>query len=175
MIQLHPRHQLALSAFLFLCLAALAAGRLLSAAGQERPLLVGLKLSGQVARPGVYLFPSPPRPSQLAALSIVDIASLEGRLPHGTWLVFKPGRLEQRRVSGREALLLGLPLDLNQASAQDLTLLEGLGPVLAARIVAWREERGPFERVEDLLAVPGLGPKVLSRIRPLLSTSPPGG
>lgn len=43
--------------------------------------------------------------------------------------------------------------------------LPGLGPVLAERIVADREARGPFRTAEDLLRVPGIGPKRLERIR----------
>ncbi|HET7224163.1 MAG TPA: helix-hairpin-helix domain-containing protein [Candidatus Eisenbacteria bacterium] len=56
-------------------------------------------------------------------------------------------------------------LDLNRASARELDDLPGIGPVLAARIVAERVRRGRFERVEDLLAVPGIGPKLFARMR----------
>lgn len=56
-------------------------------------------------------------------------------------------------------------LDLNRASARELDDLPGIGPVLAARIVAERVRRGRFEQVEDLLAVPGIGPKLFARLR----------
>jgi competence protein ComEA len=58
-----------------------------------------------------------------------------------------------------------VPLDLNAASAQALQTLPGIGPVLAERIVADREAHGPFRTPEDLLRVPGFGPKRLDRIR----------
>lgn len=54
-------------------------------------------------------------------------------------------------------------LDINRASAADLEALPGIGPALAARIVAHRAAHGPFTSVEDLLAVGGIGPKTLDR------------
>jgi competence protein ComEA len=49
------------------------------------------------------------------------------------------------------------PLDLNTATAEDLTLLPGIGEELAARIVEYREANGPFESVEELMEVSGIG------------------
>jgi competence protein ComEA len=49
------------------------------------------------------------------------------------------------------------PFALNRASAKDLESLDGIGPVLAARIIAYRNQNGPFLTVEDLLKVSGIG------------------
>ena len=49
------------------------------------------------------------------------------------------------------------PLDLNTASPEELAELPGIGEVLAGRIVAYREEHGPFAKAEDLLEVSGIG------------------
>jgi len=49
------------------------------------------------------------------------------------------------------------PISLNRASAKELESLDGIGPVLAARIVAYRKVNGPFLTVEDLLKVSGIG------------------
>ena len=57
------------------------------------------------------------------------------------------------------------PVDLNRASAAELEALPGVGPVLAARIVEARARRGGFGSVDDLLAVKGVGPAVLERLR----------
>lgn len=57
---------------------------------------------------------------------------------------------------------------VNTATASDLETLPGVGPVLAGRIVAHREESGPFSAVEDLLDVAGIGETTLSRLRPLI-------
>ena len=54
---------------------------------------------------------------------------------------------------------------INSASASDLEQLPGVGPVLAAHISAHRDENGPFEVVEDLLEVPGIGEAKLAALR----------
>lgn len=51
-------------------------------------------------------------------------------------------------------------VDLNTADAVVLKRIPSIGPVLAERILAYREERGPFLAVEELMAVPGIGEKV---------------
>ena len=56
-------------------------------------------------------------------------------------------------------------VSLNRASASELEVLTGVGPVLASRIVSHREANGPFTTVEDLLDVPGIGEAKLSTIR----------
>ena len=57
-------------------------------------------------------------------------------------------------------------VDLNQAGLAELDALPGIGPVLAGRIVQHRNAHGPFREPEDLLAVPGIGPRLLDRLRP---------
>jgi competence protein ComEA len=63
-------------------------------------------------------------------------------------------------------------LDLNRATEQDLEALPGIGPVLAERVVEYRQTSGPFRRVEDLRAVKGIGKKKFDRIRSLVSVTP---
>lgn len=54
---------------------------------------------------------------------------------------------------------------INHASATELEQLPGVGPVLAGRIAAYREDNGPFAAVEDLLDVPGIGEGKLATLR----------
>lgn len=54
---------------------------------------------------------------------------------------------------------------LNTASAVELERIAGVGPVLAARIVEYREANGPFAVVEDLLDVSGIGEAKLAAMR----------
>jgi competence protein ComEA len=56
-------------------------------------------------------------------------------------------------------------VNINTASADELTALPGIGPSYAQRIVEHREKNGPFKRVEDLLNVRGIGDKTFERIR----------
>ena len=82
---------------------------------------------------------------------------------------------ERTLVGGDEAdrlpteLLPGEKLDLNSATAAQLQLLPGIGEKLSAASVAWREEHGPFQKVEELLQVPGIGEKRLAEIRDLVT------
>jgi competence protein ComEA len=57
------------------------------------------------------------------------------------------------------------PVDLNAADEAALDGLSGIGPVLAARIVEWREANGPFTTVEELGEVSGIGDALLARLR----------
>lgn len=56
------------------------------------------------------------------------------------------------------------PVNLNTASAADLERLHGIGPALAASIVDWRRDNGPFTAPDDLLSVPGIGPAKLDAL-----------
>ena len=63
----------------------------------------------------------------------------------------------ERTVPQEELVPEYEPLDLNSATAGELTALPGIGPELAARIVAYREENGPFSAAEEILNVSGIG------------------
>ncbi|MBL8060413.1 MAG: ComEA family DNA-binding protein [Chthonomonas sp.] len=60
-------------------------------------------------------------------------------------------------------------ISLSRASAAELDKLPGVGPATAAKIIAYREQFGPFQSVEDLQKVKGIGPKKMAEIRPLVS------
>ena len=55
-------------------------------------------------------------------------------------------------------------ININSANSEQLTMLPGIGPVLAAEIVAHRNANGPFQTADDLLQVKGIGPGKLSQI-----------
>jgi competence protein ComEA len=69
---------------------------------------------------------------------------------------------------------IAAPVDVNSASAQEIAdALQGIGAKKAAAIVAYREQNGPFGAVEDLVNVPGIGPKLLENNKSdILLTSP---
>ncbi len=60
------------------------------------------------------------------------------------------------------------PIDVNVATAEQLESLPGIGPALAAAVVRHRDGQGPFGQVDDLLAVPGIGPAKLDGLRDLV-------
>ncbi len=64
------------------------------------------------------------------------------------------------------------PLDLNTASQEALESLPGIGPSKATEILAYRDENGPFKKVDDIINVPGIGPTTLETLRSYLYVSP---
>lgn len=60
-------------------------------------------------------------------------------------------------------------MDLNRATAEELALLPRIGPALAQRIVDFRRKHGPFQSLEDLDQIEGIGPRTLDMLRPHLA------
>ena len=53
-------------------------------------------------------------------------------------------------------------ININSATVEELTQLQKVGPKTAERIVAYRDTNGPFETVDDLMNVKGIGEKILA-------------
>lgn len=73
--------------------------------------------------------------------------------------------IEQRAASGAAVPVEDAPVDVNTATRVQLMTLPGIGEAKADAILAYREEHGPFESVDDLLGVKGIGPAVLEQLR----------
>ena len=60
------------------------------------------------------------------------------------------------------------PVDLNQATQRQLDVLPGIGPVLAGRIIEYRQRHGGFRSVSELRTVSGIGPKRYASLKDLV-------
>ncbi len=60
-------------------------------------------------------------------------------------------------------------INLNTANFEELTRLKGIGPAYAQRIIDYREKHGPFERIEDLMKVKGIGPKTFNTNKDMIT------
>ncbi len=67
------------------------------------------------------------------------------------------------------ALFFNRPFRINQAGRATLTMLPGIGPHLADRILSFRASHGPITSSADLLRIRGIGPDRVARLAPLLS------
>ena len=77
-------------------------------------------------------------------------------------LLFSAGTLAKKKPPEK-------PVNINTASSEELQTVPGIGPVTAEKIVHMRKSYGAFKSVNDLLAIRGLGPKRLDKMRKYLT------
>jgi competence ComEA-like helix-hairpin-helix protein len=65
------------------------------------------------------------------------------------------------------------PVNINSATSEELQQVPGIGPATAEKILQMRKSYGPFKSVDDLLAIRGLGPKRLEKMRKYLTVGKP--
>ena len=97
----------------------------------------------------------------------VPLAPMAVDVVLGSALVSVPEVVQQ--TSGQEEQK---PVDLNTADAEALQKVPGIGESLARRIIEFRNEHGPFEKIDDLLNVRGIGTTSLEKLRPYLTVKP---
>lgn len=147
-----------------------------AAAGHKRPSFI-IEVSGAVVRPGVYSFFYP--------VDVAEVIREAGGLKNNA---FVPGELVSTvPVNGslltvgtdiasttvtlmdpRKRFLYYVPFAINQAPAEELVLVPGIGEKTARAIVSYREGHGPFSRLESLIEVPGIGRRTFERIKDFL-------
>jgi competence protein ComEA len=145
------------------------------------PLVVSV--SGKVHRPGLVEVPSGAR--------VADVLDAAGGALPGTDLA---ALNLARRVADGEQVAVGVPpapdaattggsvadpaggasappgkVDLNTATAAELDVLPGVGPVTATRILEWRTRNGRFSRVEQLREIEGIGERRFAQLRELVT------
>jgi competence protein ComEA len=102
-----------------------------------------------------------PKKGQVVATDLVERASSTSA-SHGL-------RRHSRHAGGsRGKLQPGQTLNINTASESELLSLPGVGPGLARRIVEYRTANGPFQSVDDLQNVSGIGPSKFERMAPYI-------
>ncbi len=137
---------------------------------------ITVHVSGQVVAPGLVALPADARLADAVAAAggaarwaALDAVNLAQPVRDGERLVIPDTRnVPDARNAVPGASASGdssAKIDLNAASAAELEGLDGVGPVLAARIVSYRDSIGRFETIEDLLDVPGIGEAKLAAIR----------
>ena len=135
---------------------------------------ITIDVQGAVAHPGVYTIQSGSR--------VIDAIKAAG----GVTKAGDPSDLNQARLinDGEQiyiyaktgtAVTKSNPVKVkpktsafvlvNRANAKEFEALDGIGPVLASRIVAYRKANGPFASIDDLLKVPGIGAGTLSKFK----------
>ena len=121
-------------------------------------------VAGAVVNPGVYSLPLNARVVEAikaagglkkgADTSDINQARI---LKDGEQIYVYPAALSGSGGVNRPAIRKNGPIMINRATIKDFESLDGIGPVLANRIINYRKSNGPFTAIEDLLKVPGIG------------------
>jgi competence protein ComEA len=124
-------------------------------------------VKGDVKNPGLVTLPAGARVADAidAAGGVIPSANvstlnLAERLTDGQMILI--GNTESMQTSSDPRI------NLNLATEADLDSLPGVGPVMAGRIIAWRDMNQRFRSIEELQEVPGIGPKVFANLKPLV-------
>ena len=131
---------------------------------------------GQVSRPGLYQLRDGDRAVDAVAAAggfspTADPAGLNlARFLSDGEQIVVPAIGEVAATGSGGGGSAGGKVNLNTADESDLDTLPGIGPTMAARILAWREANGRFTSVEDLLSVSGIGDKTFSELKDLVTT-----
>lgn len=151
---------------------------------------IAVHVIGAVPRPGLYEFAEGARVQDaitaaggLLASANVDVINLAAPLEDGQQLdipykageepqepdeeeneLALPGATEEPDVQGSEELI-----NINTASLEELDSLPGIGPSIAQRIIDYREENGPFQVIDDIMNVSGIGPSTFDQIKDLIT------
>lgn len=140
-----------------------------SVQAEQSEATITVHVSGAVAAPGLVEVAGSARVADViaaaggttaqASLTAINLAAVV----HDGEQVVVPETRGARTSAPDDGLI-----HLNRASESELEAIPGVGPVLAGRIIASRDERGGFSTVEDLLDVSGIGEAMLASIRDLV-------
>lgn len=141
---------------------------------------VYVHVSGAVALPGLYRLDEGARvvdavsaaggfgdAADQAAVNLARVVS-DGEQLHVPVIGEAPPPAPAPGAAGG-ATAPGGKVDLNSADLATLDTLPRIGPAMAQRIIDWRDQNGRFTSVDDLLAVPGIGDKMLAALRELVT------
>jgi competence protein ComEA len=148
-----------------------------AASSTTLPAEMVVHVAGAVVTAGVYRMPpgsrtidAVQRAGGLAANADGDAINLAATLADGQRVyVPRVGEVVPLVDAGGVPTTALGPIDLNRATTDELDSLPGVGPATAAAIVAYREQHGPFGRVDDLSQVRGIGAAKLEALRGLVT------
>lgn len=135
---------------------------------QSKAIMVDMK--GAVQREGVYELQSGARVKDAIEkaggfLPEADVTKVNlAQLVQDQVMIYVPKKGEQATTVNGSFLQEG-KIQINTATKEQLEKISGIGPRKAENIMKYREQHGPFQKVEDLLEVDGIGEKSLEKIK----------
>jgi competence protein ComEA len=151
---------------------------------QRNPLSIEIELVGQIPNPGIYSFPREPTVEQallkaggIERRNINNSHILNNTLGAGSKIVAVRNAnmltIELARMEPEKCIVFSIRLNLNEVEERHLTLIPGIGPRLAQRIIHYRSKNAGFRNMEELMEVRGIGEKKLRNLERYLII--PGG
>ena len=134
---------------------------------------IAVEIAGESGRNGVYFIPKGTPLAgflDMAGITAAGINAEPKRAPTlrsatTVTLVSSPPGISVEPMSADKRLALGIPIDLNRSSFEDLVLVPGIGEKTAGKIVEERGINGTFGRLEELMRVKGIKEKRLEKLR----------
>jgi competence ComEA-like helix-hairpin-helix protein len=137
---------------------------------------IAVEVTSERGAGGIYFLPETAAVTEVSKITGNNALNTEGGLANiglssdsAISVSAGGGVLKIAELSVVKKLALGLPIDLNRATEEDLLLVPGIGEKMAARIVQLRQSRGRFEGLADLVSVPGIKEKKLRQIEKYLT------
>ena len=128
-------------------------------------------VAGAVRDPGVYRFPAGSRVTDAVeraggatADGLVDSINLAAKLADGQQVVV-PAKVADGAVTGVGTAAEDGPISLGSATVEQLDTIEGIGPVTAQDIIAFRDDHGGVGSIDDLDQISGIGPATMEALR----------
>ena len=141
-------------------------------------------ITGAVNNPGVYTIPRISRvvdgiqsAGGFSPLADKNAVNLAAALEDGVTIIIPSvgegsgteSKTEAKKTAPQPTPTVIYPININTASQSLIEELPGIGPTKAQAIVSYRQEHGPFQKIEDILNVPGIGDGLLSQIKGLIA------
>ena len=142
-----------------------------TAPGISSNQVIHIDVAGKVKTPGVYQLPEGSR--------VIDAITIAGGVKLGVStshinlarklvdgeqvLIMKEKFISAPTSSGRKSIFAG-KVSLNSASKAQFDSLPGIGPVIAQRIIDYRNKNGPFQTLESIQSVSGIGESIFRQI-----------
>lgn len=147
--------------------------------GDQGPGMITIEVTGKQDADGIYFFPEATAALQLHKITGYEMGEeslgfAEAWRSAGSAFSVSAagGMLKITDMPSITRLALKLPIDLNRATKEELSLVPGIGEKLADQILQVRQLKGKFDRLADLTAVPGIKGKKLESLEKYLSVGP---
>jgi competence protein ComEA len=138
-------------------------------------------ISGEIYSPGIYALPAASRLEDVIILAggLTDRADVSRinraeLLEDGDKIVIpsiNSGDVSRGNNDPTSSTLDGLPININQATSEELEKLPGIGPEKAQEIIDFRNEYGNFTQIEEIMEVPGIGETTFEEIKDLITVN----